>query len=67
MNNLKVLLVDDEEEFVKTLAERLEMRDLQSDKVYDGEVVAMDRNSVSFKKSLTVALAGGAAARAGAA
>ena len=37
MNNLKVLLVDDEEEFVKALAERLEMRDLQSDKVYDGE------------------------------
>jgi len=28
------------------------------DKVYDGEVVAMDKNSVSFKKSLTVALAG---------
>ncbi len=28
------------------------------DKVYDGEVVAMDRNSVSFRKSLTVALAG---------
>ncbi len=27
-------------------------------KVYDGEVVAMDKNSVSFKKSLTVALAG---------
>ena len=37
MNNLKVLLVDDEEEFVKALAERLEMRDLKSDKVYDGE------------------------------
>jgi Tfp pilus assembly protein PilP len=28
------------------------------DKVYDGEVVAMDRNSVSFRKSLTVALGG---------
>jgi Tfp pilus assembly protein PilP len=28
------------------------------DKVYDGEVVAMDKNSVSFKKSLTVALSG---------
>ncbi len=28
------------------------------DKVYDGEVVAMSRNSVSFKKSLTVALGG---------
>jgi Tfp pilus assembly protein PilP len=28
------------------------------DKVYDGEVVAMDKNSVSFKKSLTMALAG---------
>ena len=34
---MKVLLVDDEEEFVKTLAERLEMRDLGSDTVYDGE------------------------------
>jgi Tfp pilus assembly protein PilP len=28
------------------------------DKVYDGEVVAMSRNTVSFKKSLTVALGG---------
>ncbi|MFH2012411.1 MAG: response regulator [Pseudomonadota bacterium] len=34
---MKVLLVDDEEEFVKALAERLEMRDLSSDIVYDGE------------------------------
>lgn len=34
---MKVLLVDDEEEFVKTLAERLEIRDLSSDTVYDGE------------------------------
>jgi DNA-binding response OmpR family regulator len=34
---MKVLLVDDEEEFVKALAERLEMRDLSSDTVYDGE------------------------------
>jgi Tfp pilus assembly protein PilP len=29
-----------------------------NDKVYDGEVVAMDRNSISFRKSLTVALGG---------
>ncbi len=36
-DNFKVLLVDDEEEFVKALAERLKMRDLQSDMVYDGE------------------------------
>ncbi len=36
-DNFKVLLVDDEEEFVKALAERLKMRDLQSDLVYDGE------------------------------
>ena len=34
---MKVLLVDDEEEFVKTLAERLKLRDLGSDTVYDGE------------------------------
>jgi len=35
--NFKVLLVDDEEEFVKALAERLQMRDLNSETVLDGE------------------------------
>ncbi len=35
--DFKLLLVDDEEEFVKALAERLEMRDLETDTVYDGE------------------------------
>ena len=34
---MKLLLVDDEGEFVKTLAERLKMRDLRSDIVLDGE------------------------------
>ena len=33
---IKVLLVDDEEEFVNTLSERLQMRDLESATVYDG-------------------------------
>ncbi len=37
MKNMKVLLVDDEEEFVKALAERLKMRDLRSDTVLAGE------------------------------
>jgi DNA-binding response OmpR family regulator len=37
MKDMKVLLVDDEEEFVKALAERLKMRDLRSDTVLDGE------------------------------
>jgi DNA-binding response OmpR family regulator len=37
MKDLKVLLVDDEEEFVKALSERLQMRDLHSDTVFDGE------------------------------
>jgi len=37
MKNMKVLLVDDEEEFVKALAERLKMRELRSDTVLDGE------------------------------
>ena len=32
-----VLLVDDEKEFVEALAERLKMRDLESDTVYDGD------------------------------
>ncbi len=37
MDKIKVLLVDDEEEFVKTLAERIEMRNLGSDIAYNGE------------------------------
>ena len=37
MKDLKVLLVDDEEEFVKALSERLQMRDFHSDTVFDGE------------------------------
>lgn len=37
MRNIKLLLVDDEEEFVKTLADRLKMRDLESDTVHDGD------------------------------
>ena len=37
MKKFKLLLVDDEEEFVQALAERLKMRDLESDTVYDGD------------------------------
>ena len=37
MAEMKVLLVDDEETFVQTLSERLKMRDLKNDTVYDGE------------------------------
>ncbi len=37
MEKFKVLLVDDEEEFVKALAERLQMRDLGSDLAFNGE------------------------------
>lgn len=33
---MKTLLVDDEQEYVTTLSERLEMRDIASDVVYDG-------------------------------
>ena len=36
MAEMKVLLVDDEAVFVQTLSERLKMRDLKSDMVYDG-------------------------------
>jgi len=35
--SLKVLLVDDEEDYVRTMAERLEMRDVGSDVALDGE------------------------------
>ena len=36
MKNIKVLFVDDEEEFVQTLAERVRMRDLGSEVALDG-------------------------------
>ncbi len=37
MEQIKVLLVDDEEEFVKTLAERIQMRKLGSNVALNGE------------------------------
>lgn len=37
MKNFRVLLVDDETEFVQAMAERLKMRDLDASTVYDGE------------------------------
>ncbi len=37
MKDFRVLLVDDETEFVQAMAERLKMRDLDADTVYDGE------------------------------
>jgi len=37
MKKFKLLLVDDEEEFIEALAERLRMRDLESDTVYNGD------------------------------
>jgi len=37
MKDIKVLLVDDEEEFVQSLAERIRMRDLGSDVALNGE------------------------------
>lgn len=37
MEKFKVLLVDDEEEFVKALSERLQMREVGSDLAFNGE------------------------------
>jgi DNA-binding NtrC family response regulator len=37
MQEFKVLMVDDEEDFVKTLAERMQMRDLSPDVALNGE------------------------------
>lgn len=37
MKKMKILLVDDEKEFVETLSERMKMRDLPSDIALDGE------------------------------
>ena len=38
--NIKVLLVDDEEEFVRTLSERIQLRDIDSKVLLDGEKAA---------------------------
>jgi len=37
MDNVTILLVDDEEEFINTLAERLEIRGMKASTVNDGE------------------------------
>jgi DNA-binding NtrC family response regulator len=37
MKEFKVLMVDDEEDFVKTLSERMQMRELESDVAFSGE------------------------------
>ena len=36
MSDIKILLVDDEQEFINALSERLEMRDLKSNTALDG-------------------------------
>ena len=37
MKEMKLLLVDDEEEFVKALSERMKMREVESDVALSGE------------------------------
>ena len=37
MKDVKVLLVDDEQEFIETLSERLKMRELETKWALDGE------------------------------
>lgn len=46
MSGIKLLLVDDDEEFVGTLAERLGLRDMTSNAPFDGEeaMKLIDRN-----------------------
>jgi DNA-binding response OmpR family regulator len=50
MKKLKVLLVDDEEEFVSTLAERLELRDIEALVATDGgkalQIIQTEKPSV---------------------
>jgi DNA-binding NtrC family response regulator len=48
MNESSVLLVDDEEEFVKTLAARLEIRGLKVDVAYSGEAAIEKVKDRSF-------------------
>ncbi len=45
---IKVLLADDEEEFIETLAQRLELRDLSVTTVYSGESAIAMAEKVDF-------------------
>lgn len=47
MSNLKVLLVDDEEEFVTTLSERLSLRGIETEVAYNGENALAKINQLS--------------------
>jgi DNA-binding response OmpR family regulator len=42
---LRILLVDDEQEFVQTLSERLQMRDMDSHAVFDGKTALAEVQS----------------------
>ena len=42
---LKILLVDDEQEFIETLSERLQMRDMDTHAVFDGKTALARVNS----------------------
>jgi DNA-binding response OmpR family regulator len=44
MKEMKVLLVDDEEEFVKALSERMKMRDVDSEVALSGEAALQSMN-----------------------
>jgi len=44
MKEMKVLLVDDEKEFVKSLSERMQIREVQSKVAYDGDEAIKSMN-----------------------
>jgi Response regulator containing CheY-like receiver, AAA-type ATPase, and DNA-binding domains len=44
MKEMKVLLVDDEKEFVKSLSERMQIRDVQSKVAYGGDEALQTMN-----------------------
>lgn len=48
MNTLRVLLVDDEEEFISTLAERLEIRNIDAQIATDGETALEILQTATF-------------------
>ncbi|MBI4620998.1 MAG: response regulator [Desulfobacterales bacterium] len=47
MSNLRVLLVDDEEEFVTTLSERLSLRGIETEVAYNGENALAKMNQIT--------------------
>ena len=56
MSDFKILLVDDEEDFVTTLAERLDLRDLSSNVAFGGMQAMKELNGSAMSFAINASV-----------